>query len=238
MPQIEWIGSPNFWAGRTKPLIAIVDHITAGLMPGCQSWFQNPASKASAHFIVTRDGRILQFVKEGDTAWHAGEANKPNWKLFDGQNPNRYTVGIEHEAFAGQGLTEVQYQASLWLHRYLVQKYSQIKVDSDHILGHYRIDSVNRPNDPGAEFPWARLFNDLKGENDMIENLVIYKDGDVGAALTFSQSKGYPMVLSGYEDRYPAVNKHYFGVEGTDGNGSYYYRGGDRKQTALIALNK
>ncbi|HHY13968.1 MAG TPA: S-layer homology domain-containing protein [Thermoanaerobacterales bacterium] len=34
-------------------------------------------------------------------------------------------------------------------------------MDEDHIIGHYRIDSVNRPNCPGNKFPWNRLFDDL-----------------------------------------------------------------------------
>lgn len=239
MPTIEWVGTPNYRAGRSgkKPL-AIVNHITAGYYPGCLDWMKNPASQASAHFLVLRNGRILQMVKEEDTAWHAGIVTKPNWPLYDGTNPNYYTIGIEHEGMPEDGLTDAQYQSTLWLHKYLMAKYPGITMDTNHIIGHYRIDSVNRPNCPGPKFLWDMLFSDLKGEIDMIENLVIYKDGDVGAALTLSQSKGWPMVLSGYESKYPAVNRHYLGIKGTDGNGNYYYQGGDRKQTALDALKK
>jgi hypothetical protein len=83
-----------------------------------------------------------------------------------GFNPNRWTIGIEHEGFDGT-LTEPQYQASLWLHKQLIAKFG-IPIDDNHIVGHYRIDSVNRPNCPGPNFPWARLFTDLKGgEEDM-----------------------------------------------------------------------
>ncbi len=122
---------------------------------------QNPVSKASAQYLVTRSGLIFQMVKDEDASFHAGQVNKPNWKLYDGTNPNRYTIGIEHENLGGGELTEAQYQATLWLHKQLIQKYS-IPVDGDHIIGHYRIDSVNRPNCPGPKFPWQRLFADLK----------------------------------------------------------------------------
>lgn len=159
--------SPNFTAGRKgNKIIAIVDHITAGLMPGCLSWMQNPVAKASAHYLVTRQGKIYQLVKDTDTAWHAGEVNKPNWALYSsGGNPNHRTLGIEHEGYPDEPLTELQYQATLWLHRLLVAKYS-LPIDDNHIIGHYRIDSVNRPNCPGPNFPWNQLFSDLKRKDD------------------------------------------------------------------------
>ena len=163
--KIEWVGTPNFREGRGgRKIIAIVDHITAGLMPGCLSWMQNPKAQASAHYLVTRDGRIYQLVKDEDTAWHAGIVNKPSWPLYDRTNPNRYTLGIEHEGLPNEPLAEPQYQATLWLHRQLVNKHG-IPVDRDHIIGHYRIDSVNKANCPGPKFPWDRLFADLKGGN-------------------------------------------------------------------------
>nr|WP_072774986.1 N-acetylmuramoyl-L-alanine amidase [Desulfitobacterium chlororespirans] len=34
---------------------------------------QNPASQVSSHYLVLKDGRILQLVKDEDTAWHAGQ---------------------------------------------------------------------------------------------------------------------------------------------------------------------
>ena len=164
--KIEWKPSSNFTAGRKgNKIIAIVDHITAGLMPGCLSWMCNPGAKASAHYLVTRQGKIYQLVKDAYTAWHAGAVNRPNWALYSGGNPNHVTIGIEHEGYreqSGDGnLTEAQYQASLWLHKQLINKYN-LPIDDNHILGHYRIDSVNRPNCPGPKFPWQRLFNDLR----------------------------------------------------------------------------
>jgi N-acetylmuramoyl-L-alanine amidase len=129
-------------------------------MPGTLNWLRNPAAKASAHYLVTKLGAVYQLVKDEDTAWHVGIVNKPDWVLYKGNNPNNYTLGIEHEALAGEGLSEPQYQASLELHRELVAQYN-IPIDRNHIIGHYRLDSVNRRNDPGPGFPWDRLFADL-----------------------------------------------------------------------------
>lgn len=189
MPEVIWARSPNYTPGRNgrKP-IAIVDHITAGLMPGCLSWMQNPVAKASAQYLITKAGQIYQLVKEEDTAWHAGEVRKPSWKLYDGTNPNRYTIGIEHEALAGEGLTEPQYQASLWLHGQLIDRWA-IPINRDRIIGHYEIDAVNRPNDPGKAFPWDRLMSDLRnGVIDMALEKWMIEGGQ--AALEELTKKG------------------------------------------------
>lgn len=159
--EIKWQKSPNYWNGRHgRKIIAIVDHITAGLMPGCLDWMCNPRSKASAHYLVTKSGEVYQLVAEGDTAFHAGEVKKHTWKLHDGTNPNRRTIGIEHECVSGGDLTEAQYQATLKLHKELIRKYN-IPIARDHIIGHYEIDRVDRLNDPGKYFPWERLMKEL-----------------------------------------------------------------------------
>lgn len=165
--EIQKARSPNYWFGNYSR-IAIVDHITAGLMTGCLDWMLNPTSKASAHYLVTRAGEIYNLVDEFNTAWHAGAVKKPSWPLYDGANPNWLTIGIEHEGLPDEPLTEEQYQATLWLHRQIIARWG-IPVDEDHVIGHYRIDSVNRPNCPGPLFPWERLFNDLKGDGSMPE---------------------------------------------------------------------
>ena len=162
---INWNPSPNYSTGRgCKKIIAIVNHQTAGQGPGALSWLCNKASQASAHYLIYRDGTVYQLVRDLDTAWHAGGVNKPSWSLYDGTNPNRYTIGIEHECYPAVGgdgnLTELQYHATLELHRQLIKTHA-IMVDRAHIIGHYQIDSVNRPNCPGAKFPWDRLMKDL-----------------------------------------------------------------------------
>jgi N-acetyl-anhydromuramyl-L-alanine amidase AmpD len=87
-------------------------------------------------------------------------------------NPNLMTVSIEHEGKHERDEkgniitfwepTEAQYQATLSLTRYLVDEL-QIPVDTQHLIGHSRIDSVTRTYCPGPGFPWKRLFADLVG---------------------------------------------------------------------------
>ncbi len=172
---IEFIKSPNYSKGRNgKKIIAICNHITAGQFPGCQNWLCNPKAKASSNYLITRTGKIIQLVKDEDTAWANGGVNKPSWTLYDGTNPNRYTISIEHEGYGSNGgdgnLTEQQYQATLCLHRQLINKWN-IPIDRNHIIGHFEIDKINRPNCPGKAFPWDRLMKDLTSGviDDMLE---------------------------------------------------------------------
>lgn len=172
--KINWVPGPNFKQGRNghKP-IAIVNHITAGQFPGCLNWLTSPQAKASSTYLINRKGEIYQLVKDEDTHWANGGVNKPNWSLLKQNiNPNQYTISIEHEGYGIHGgdgkLTEEQYQATLFLHKQIIKKWN-IPITKENIIGHFKIDSVNRQNCPGRLFPWDRLFKDLKEENKIPE---------------------------------------------------------------------
>lgn len=172
-PNINWIGSPNFSSPKGYKIIAIVNHIMEGTLVGTDSWFANPASKVSSHFGVGKNGEIHQYVDLKNHAWSNGVVNKPNWPLIiPGVNSNYYTVSIEHEGKSGDVMSEAQYQATLALHRWLISMLG-IPVTRDNIIGHYRIDSVNKANCPGTGFPWDRLFKDLQGGDNVLKVAVL-----------------------------------------------------------------
>jgi len=167
-PKIKWVGSPNYGYPRGTEgrgghqVIAIVNHIMQGTLAGTDAWFNNPAAKASAHFGIGRDGTIHQYVKLGNAAWANGAVRSPSWPLLKkGVNPNLYTVSIEHEGYSGDKLTPEQYQATLALHKWLIEELD-LEVNRDTIIGHYRIDSEWKAGCPGPGFPWERLFKDLQ----------------------------------------------------------------------------
>ena len=217
MPTEEWDPSPNFSSRDGRKIIAIVNHVTAGAFPGCLSWLQNPIAQASAHYIVTKTGRIIQLVKEGDKAWANGIVNKPNWSLYDGTNPNLYTLSIEHEGQSGEPLTEAQYQSSLFLHKELTLKYG-IPIDTGHIIGHYRIDSVNRPNCPGSGFPWDRLFKDLGGGEVLADNPMLLlgsKGSEVARLQNLLNARGANLIVDG--DFGPATKKAVINFQAANG---------------------
>ena len=199
-PDIKWVGSPHFWRGRTKGgvtfrPIAIVNHTMAGTLAGTDAWFNNSSAKVSAHFGVGRQGEIHQYVDVADTAWANGDVDKPDWPLLiTGVNPNLYTVSIEHEGYPDQPLAEAQYAATLWLHRQLLRELG-ITPSRDTVIGHYRINSIDKANCPGPLFPWDRLFKDL-GVVDMT-----FKDVPAGhwaeSAVKKAADEG---IISGFGD--------------------------------------
>lgn len=137
---MEFVPSPNFWQGRNghKP-IAIVIHMTEGAYAGALSWLTNRRSQVSAHYLVGKEGQVVQLVADENTAWHAGRVFEPTWKLLNpAVNPNYYTIGIEHENLAGEPMTTAQWQASTMLIMSLAKKHG-IPIDEDHIIKHRSI---------------------------------------------------------------------------------------------------
>lgn len=129
--------SPNFWAGRRghKPR-AIVIHITDGSCKSCINWFSKKRSQVSAHYLICKDGRIVKFVEEKNTAWHAGAVDRPRWKkILKGVNPNLYTIGIEHEAKNGEALTQMQLLVSGYLIAGICKRWG-IMMNNENIIPH------------------------------------------------------------------------------------------------------
>ncbi len=112
----------------------------------------NKNSKVSAHYFISKKGKIIQLVKENKVAWHAG---KSKWKQFI--NLNKYSVGIElankgHE-FGYENFSKKQIKSLISLCLKLKKKYKLKHLD---FLGHSDIAPL-RKIDPGEKFPWKRL---------------------------------------------------------------------------------
>jgi len=191
-PNMTQVPSPNHSAAsRRLPTIAIVNHIMQGTLLGTDAWFANPDSEVSSHFGVGKNGETHQYVDLIYPAWANGGVFKPDWPLLiKNSNPNYYTVSIEHEGYSSEVMPEAQYQATLKLHKWLID-FFDIPIDRDHIIGHYRIDSVNKANCPGSGFPWDRLFEDLQGGTDVLKVAVLlYSKEDYWAGTDVAVRNG------------------------------------------------
>ncbi len=190
MPNIIWKGNEHTNSSDRGDIVpvCIVNHISAGTMGSMDNWFTNSGNQvSSAHFGVAKDGRIHQYVKIERMAWANGlrmdnlrAASAPI--VFDKKvNPNLYSVSIEHEGTYGD-LTEAQFQSSVWLHQYIRDYVKQewgyeIPFDDYHVIGHFQIDKINKPNCPGPKFPWARLYAELaKEEGNEMDKVLAYED--------------------------------------------------------------
>lgn len=192
--------------------VAVVLHTMAGCMAGTRDWYKNPAAKASAHYGIGFDGAIDQYVSEDDSAYACGAINRPTWPLIGlmgGVNPNRWTINVELEGYPGDPITSAQMISLLWLVRDICGRHP-IPMDGDRIVGHYRIDSVNRPECPGPRLDFNRLFIDLKGANKpavAVDDSVVYGeiiDGHLFAPIrALATLVGRSVAWS--EDRHVAV---------------------------------
>lgn len=144
----------------------IVSHVAGGFIGGLISMARDPNCPVSWHFSIGRDGRILQHRSIADPAYHAGIVNQPTWKLYDGRNPNRRTVGIEHEGFSvnasyadyvytsSKPWPEPLIASSIRVHRWIFDQVNRwtpgyLAPSEDTIITHSMLDQRTRAQDPG-----------------------------------------------------------------------------------------
>lgn len=144
----------NYSINRKCRPEAIVFHIT-GDSRRSQSveWFEDPASKVSAHYIIEKNGDVFMCVHPEHKAYHCGIINQPTALIYNdkGQlNPNTYTIGIECVS-SGEPLEDGQYAALIQLTHDLCSIY-RIPRDRYHLIGHFELDSVGRKYDPIASY--------------------------------------------------------------------------------------
>ena len=138
---VEWIPAhpKRFREMKSRTIDAIVLHCTDGgavdARQTARNAFASPPEivdgkvhSQSAHYIVGRDGTVVQCVRHKDIAWHANTESLS-------------TIGIEHNARStlDNTLTGIQYWKSaelvVWLSKTLA-----IPIDQYYIMGHSDID--------------------------------------------------------------------------------------------------
>jgi len=100
----------------------------------------------SSHFVVRRDGEVLQFVSGDERAWHAGASS---WR--GAANCNDFSLGIELEGLEGERFEPAQYDAVAALLRACAARYPV-----EGVAGHEHV-APGRKNDPGPGFDWRRM---------------------------------------------------------------------------------
>jgi AmpD protein len=102
--------------------------------------------EVSAHFLVRRDGEIVQFVSCDERAWHAGRSS---WRGRAGCND--WSIGIELEGLEGSTFEAPQYDALAAVLSASVARYPIAEA-----VGHEDV-APGRKTDPGPGFDWPRL---------------------------------------------------------------------------------
>lgn len=154
--------SPNCDAQAEPPQLLVIHHIS--LPPGefagddIERLFTNtlPAEghpdyswisqlRVSAHWLIRRDGELVQFVSASQRAWHAGASC---WRGRPGCND--FSLGIELEGTGDTPFTAAQYTRLGELARTLAAALPIVEM-----TGHEHI-APGRKTDPGPSFDWPR----------------------------------------------------------------------------------
>lgn len=137
---------PNLYGGN-----AIERFFTNTLDHSAHPYFEQlKGVRVSSHFLVRRDGQIVQFVPCGKRAWHAGVST------WNGRTRcNDFSIGIELEGSDFESFTGGQYAALARLTRRLKRIYP-----IHDIAGHSDI-APDRKTDPGPFFDWDKFLKRL-----------------------------------------------------------------------------
>ncbi len=174
-----WLPNNNYFPGRNgyTPRYIIL-HGTAGFTSAEEvaRFFKSTEegdNPVSTHYIIGRDGAIVQCVHEQDGAWGNGAVSGISGTAGDGIhhdfwwsrhiNPNLLTISIEHVKPSHDNtdeITEEQKKVSFYLVEQICQRYNIPKKLADEhggITGHYSMDPVHRSFCPGP-YPWHELI--------------------------------------------------------------------------------
>lgn len=144
----EWKPSPNH--GLRKPSVIVLHYTVEDTLEGSRDILSDAERKhpVSSHYLLDRDGRLLQLVPDHLAAWHAGAGR---WGSLD--DLNQASIGIEIVNTGSEPFPDVQIDALIALLRDLTQRHG---ISPQQVIGHADL-APGRKIDPGRWFPWKKL---------------------------------------------------------------------------------
>jgi len=125
----------------------IIDLFLNRLDPAAHPYYADiVALRVSAHFLIRRNGEIIQFVPCSMRAWHAGVSS---WR--GRERCNDFSIGVELEGTDTAPFADMQYTRLAALTRAL-----RVRYPITDIVGHSDI-APGRKTDPGGYFDWQRF---------------------------------------------------------------------------------
>ncbi|PYF75731.1 N-acetylmuramoyl-L-alanine amidase [Pedobacter nutrimenti] len=182
----SFIGTVNF--GIRKPNFVIIHHTAQHSLDETIKTFTLTRTQVSAHYVVSRDGKVVQMVNDYLRANHAGVAR---WGKDTDLNSS--SIGIELDNNGDEAFSDAQINSLCALLATLKKKYN---IPRANFIGHADIAPKRKP-DPN-KFPWKKLAEkgfgywyddvlmlppaDFNGE--LALKLIGYDTSDLGAAIT------------------------------------------------------
>lgn len=100
--------------------------------------------RVSAHFLIRRDGELIQFVSVAARAWHAGVS-----RFLGREGCNDFSLGVELEGCDAEPFAEVQIERACALAADLAMGIPSLRW----VAGHSDV-APDRKTDPGPFFDW------------------------------------------------------------------------------------
>jgi len=121
------------------------------LDPAAHPYFAEIAGlRVSSHYLIRRDGTLIEYVPPEKRAWHAGASS---WK--GRERCNDFSIGVELEGSDDVPYSELQYETLIALARGLYERFGRLD-----IAGHSDV-APGRKTDPGPWFDWPRVHSAL-----------------------------------------------------------------------------
>lgn len=148
----EWIGTTNF--SIRKPNYVIIHHTAQDSLKQTINTFTISRTQVSSHYVVGRDGEIVQMLNDYLRSWHAGRGRWGN-----DTDLNSASIGIELDNNGSEPFTQAQMESLLVLLKRLKWKYG---IPVANFIGHSDI-APSRKVDPSTYFPWRKLAEEGYG---------------------------------------------------------------------------
>jgi N-acetylmuramoyl-L-alanine amidase len=143
--QQSFVGSVNF--GIRKPNFVIIHHTAQTSTDQTIRTFTLKSTGTSAHYVIGRDGKVIQMVNDYLRANHAGVA-----KWGNETDLNSCSLGIELDNNGNEPYSDAQINSLIAVLTTLKKKYN---IPVQGFIGHSDI-APKRKIDPN-KFPWKKL---------------------------------------------------------------------------------
>ena len=148
----EWVGTTNFSVRR--PNFVIIHHTAQDSLTQTITTFTKKSTQVSSHYVIGKDGTIVQMLNDYLRSWHAGRG-----KWGNVTDLNSVSIGIELDNNGFEPFPEAQIESLLILCKHLKWKYG---IPAANFIGHSDIAPA-RKVDPNIYFPWKYLSEEGYG---------------------------------------------------------------------------
>lgn len=171
----EWVGTTNF--SIRKPNFVIIHHTAQDSLEQTINTFTISTTQVSSHYVVGRDGEIVQMLNDYLRSWHAGRG-----KWGNDTDLNSSSIGIELDNNGSEPFTSAQIESLLVLLKRLKWKYN---IPTANFIGHSDI-APSRKVDPSIYFPWKKLAEEGYGlwyDEEKVNETLMANDSTMSVPL-------------------------------------------------------